>query len=64
MSTSNLITLKSGDKVSFYRRRYGRQFYTWVAWHPEGKDPIELGDPWPCSNPKRTEIQDVINQVK
>jgi hypothetical protein len=44
-----------GCTVTFKRRRYGSQTYTWVFCNGES-----LGDPWPCINPPRSEIKQAI----
>lgn len=45
----------AGRPIWFTRRRYGRQTYTWVHVLVNGQL-VDLGDPWPCINPKRSEI--------
>lgn len=43
----------------FTRRRYGRTTFTWIRVHTPGKpwgDEVDVGDPWPCINPKRAEM--------
>lgn len=48
--------------ISYTRRRYSNQTFTWVsafiadAW-------VQLGDPWPCVTPRKTEIERAIQQV-
>ncbi len=42
---------------SFHRRRYGKkQFYTWAYIKGPDGSPLSLGDPWPCVNPKKSEL--------
>jgi hypothetical protein len=46
--------------VTFERRRYGRQTYTWAYIQINGER-VSLGDPWPCITPKKTELQEAVN---
>jgi hypothetical protein len=45
-----------GVAVSFERRRYPGTTFTW-AHAFIGGEWISLGDPWPCLNPKTTELR-------
>ncbi len=45
-----------GQQVSFERRRYGDQTFTW-AYVKLGDQYHSLGDPWPCLNPKSEELE-------
>lgn len=56
---ANTIDL-SGYIVSFERRRYGTQFFTW-AYVKLGEESVCLGDPWPCVTPKRDELRAAID---
>ncbi len=47
-------------KVTFERRRYGRQFYCWGYLH-NGAEVISLGDPWPATNWPKRELQSAVN---
>lgn len=39
------------------RRRYGSTTFTWMeARKDDGGDWVSLGDPWPCSMPRRAEV--------
>jgi hypothetical protein len=52
------ISIRHQDRefeVRLDRRRYGQAFYTWAQVLHNGEW-LTLGDPWPCSNPKRSEI--------
>ena len=49
--------------IHFERRRYGTQFYTWVIARGESGR-LDLGDPWPCVIPKRTEIEAAIRHAE
>lgn len=48
--------------LSYTRRRYGSTTYTWVmgfisdAW-------VQLGDPWPCVTPRKTEIEREVERL-
>lgn len=45
--------------VWFARRRYGKTTFTWVEYH-NGREWVQLGDPWPALNPNRQEIETAI----
>lgn len=47
-------------KFSFERRRYGKKTYTWAFVHIDEKK-FSLGDPWPCVNPKLTELEEAAS---
>ncbi len=51
-----------GHEVSFERRRYGTQFYTW-AYVKINNGWISLGDPWPCVHPKNNELAKAIKSL-
>ena len=53
MSKNRVI---EGFEFRFERRRYGRQFYTWAYVKAPDGQWLMLGDPWPCSVPKRSEL--------
>lgn len=52
-----------GYQVYVERRRYGRTTYTWLYIDIDGER-TQLGDPWPCITPKRTEIEDAIRYLE
>lgn len=49
----------SGYQVSFERRRYDSQTYTW-GYVKLGEEYVSLGDPWPCITPKREDLRNAI----
>jgi hypothetical protein len=52
--------------ISLTRRTYGikQQQYCWVSYLPKGGLSWQtLGDPWPCSTPKRKEIREAIEKA-
>lgn len=59
VSVSDIV---EGVLINYQRRRYENTFYTWVmAYCGEW---VSLGDPWPCSRPKRSEIIQAIQLAK
>lgn len=50
-------------ELRFTRRRYGSTTYTWVEALIDGQW-VELGDPWPCVTPKRSEIGAAIEAAR
>jgi len=51
-----------GHDVLCERRRYGRQTYTWLYIKLDG-ELTQLGDPWPCVNPARSEVQAAVEYL-
>ncbi len=51
-----------GQTLEMERRRYGETTYTWVYLVAHGNR-LQLGDPWPVLNPKRTEIREALAEV-
>lgn len=45
--------------LSYERRRYGNTTYTWIYVEYNGEW-LSLGDPWPCVNPKQSEVNAAI----
>ena len=57
---SNAVILIDGIQVTFTRRRYGRQTYTWAHANINADTSLgcePLGDPWPCMTPKISELR-------
>lgn len=52
-----------GKPVWFTRRRYGTRTFTWVQ-TDIGGTLRDLGDPWPCITPKRTEMEDAMRRLE
>lgn len=52
--------------IGFYaeRRRYGREFMTWVYFKRLDGEYECLGDPWPCVNPKGAEVLAAYRALK
>lgn len=42
-------------EIELTRRRYSNKTFTWAEVRL-GDEWISLGDPWPCLNPKRSEL--------
>lgn len=42
-------------RFRFTRRRYGRTTFTWAEVH-NGDHWLDLGDPWPCTNPPKEQL--------
>ena len=55
----------AGRQVYVERRRYSNRTFTWLhvkLGNGENEaDWIQLGDPWPCITPKRSEIVSAVN---
>jgi hypothetical protein len=63
MNTNQMhFEIINGFKVFYNRRRYGSITYTWVFVDINGYLK-QLGDPWPCIRPKRSEIIDAISKI-
>lgn len=45
-----------GVKFVITRRRYSNVTYSWVAYQLENGEWADVGDPWPCITPKRSEV--------
>lgn len=63
----NLIIANVGDvkeepEFRFERRRYGKQTFTWVHVKVDGVWQ-EIQDPWPCVNPKKSEIKEAAEKL-
>ena len=48
-----------GIEVFAERRRYSDRTFTWLS-AKVGEEYIDLGDPWPCITPKRSEVEQAI----
>lgn len=60
---SNAVILIDGIQVTFERRRYGRQTYTWGFANINADTSLgceSLGDPWPCVTPKVSELRTAL----
>jgi len=53
--------LTDNHPVHFTRRRYGKKVFTWVSYH-NGKEWIDLGDPWPSPNPHDVQLKEEIQK--
>ena len=52
-----------GKPIWFTRRRYGKTTFTWVQ-VDIGGTLRDLGDPWPCITPKRTEMEESLRVLE
>ena len=47
--------------LRYTRRKYGSKTYTWIETTINDKN-LDLGDPWPTINPKRSEIEETLRR--
>jgi len=54
----------NGYDITFERRHYGKQTYTWVYVQFDNETTwYSLGDPWPCLTPRRVELHNAVLTV-
>jgi hypothetical protein len=60
---ANAVILVDGIQVCFEHRRYGHQMYTWAYANINADTSLGcecLGDPWPCTTPKISEVRQAL----